>query len=330
LLGGLAVGATCGATFPLIKCSSPEKSFEVNAASAAGYLIPQTTRIYVNTNGTYFFAGHQLLDLKALSVDNDNVTNFVITGDVAFGFLVAPDMNCHLIGSGVDMVTCAAAGSNNAFGVIVGSTLQDSAIMYSKNLTIDPNVNFLVSSSGTGSSYGVYIDELATGTTEVINGTFIVKNTGSNTATGVCFSSINKNSVQIINGVFAINGASSYGVYVKLGSNGNMTINGCFAINQTSPTGYANGVYFGNCSENAIQTINGIFTLTCATTISDALVGVYFLSSGRTSTIYINGSFSFFMQSPSTRPIGVYLQSNNGGNLKIINGVFSFHSSVTY
>ncbi|MDR3330457.1 MAG: hypothetical protein LBS76_04235, partial [Mycoplasmataceae bacterium] len=93
LLGGVA----CAVALPLMYCkpTPDEKVIEINATNVTNYLIDANTQIYIEQSSSGAF-GHKLLDLKKLSDDNDNITHFVITENIDFGFLVNPDMDCHL------------------------------------------------------------------------------------------------------------------------------------------------------------------------------------------------------------------------------------------
>jgi hypothetical protein len=63
--------------------------------------------------------GNDLLDLKKLSADNNNETFFTIVEDVYFGFLVDPDMNCHINGINNALSHCVSS-NDSAVGVVAG------------------------------------------------------------------------------------------------------------------------------------------------------------------------------------------------------------------
>jgi hypothetical protein len=70
----------------------------INNSIAAKYKIERNSEIFINDSDTMSF-NEVLIDLKKLSDDNGNGTNFVVEGTVDFGFLVDPNMDCHIAGS---------------------------------------------------------------------------------------------------------------------------------------------------------------------------------------------------------------------------------------
>ncbi|GHU51045.1 hypothetical protein FACS189459_6100 [Bacilli bacterium] len=56
-----------------------------------------------------------------MSDENEHIVNFVIDGDVDFGFLIDPDMDCHIFGINNATVQCNTVENNKTLvGVICG------------------------------------------------------------------------------------------------------------------------------------------------------------------------------------------------------------------
>jgi hypothetical protein len=208
-----------------------EKTIEINNTNVAGYLTDSNSQIYYDGSSSYI-AGNQLLKLKEFSEVNDNITHFVITSDINFGFLVDPDMDCHISASNGAIITCNG-GLNSADGVFVGTTTDNCSGVYTKNLVIDSNVTFMISSPAHAT--GVYFNSTATNSTQIINGTFTISSTASFTedyysAYGVCFDSTASGSITV-NGTFAISGCIAYGVtFADAATNSTQIINGIFTV----------------------------------------------------------------------------------------------------
>jgi hypothetical protein len=83
---------------------------------------------YSATNDIEF--GNDLLDLKKLSDDNNHATLFTVVGHVNFGFLVDPDMDCHINGIGNALAICYAndLNTNMAVGIFVGRHVDDPSV----------------------------------------------------------------------------------------------------------------------------------------------------------------------------------------------------------
>jgi hypothetical protein len=69
----------------------------INNANITNYLIPANTAIYTTeSEASVYRFGHSLINLKAMSDDNNGATEFIIIDDIHFGFLIDPNMDCCL------------------------------------------------------------------------------------------------------------------------------------------------------------------------------------------------------------------------------------------
>ncbi|GHU51485.1 hypothetical protein FACS189459_7270 [Bacilli bacterium] len=81
---------------------------------------PSKTKIDVGSDDAIITIGNPLLKLKQLSLDHNGITNFVIKGSVDFGFLLDPNMDCHISGINNATVRCDAYSHD---GVTVGKEI---------------------------------------------------------------------------------------------------------------------------------------------------------------------------------------------------------------
>lgn len=263
---------------------------------------------YNNGDDDKITLGHDLFNLKALSIDHSNTTNFIISGNVNFGFLVDFDMDCHL--TGVDDELMSWSGEGNGCGVIVGNIRQPlSAVSYSKNMYIGKMV-FTISCdnsvSGTASAYGVYINDTITNSTQTIGGVFAISSPHS-AAYGVRVGSINSN--LNINGVFSIHCNTGAGGVQFSGpiTTNNLVINGTFTL--YSDDGIAFGIDFMSTTNGPIK-INGVFTL-----YAHSCRCINF-ASYTNSDIVVNGFFYAWSNNHNI-PRSIYFNSDMNGTLSM-------------
>ncbi|MDR0545726.1 MAG: hypothetical protein LBG49_02275 [Mycoplasmataceae bacterium] len=255
------------------------------------YKVESGKDIWLNSIGDHITLGHNVLNLKALSMAHKNVTNFFVDGDINFGFLVDFDMDCHLTGSNNELMQWS--GNGIGCGVIVGETTQPtSPISYSGHINIEPSMTFDISSTD-NFAYGVRLQDTTASSIQKINGTFKVSSSTKD----------------------------AYGVFINGVCAGNTTINGTFSIYSLAYVD-AVGVYFDSAETNSTQTINGTFTISSA---QNHAYGVIFVSTALNSIQTINGIFSLTTISIES-VIGVYFQTASAGNANI-GGTFALYNA---
>jgi hypothetical protein len=243
-----------------------EKSYDISESTILNYKVSAGTDIYYcndfsrgETNNITL--DHDLLDLKALSDDNECVTKFVITQDIDFGFLVNPNMDCKLSAINNAIVNCVS-NSSSAYGIIVGRVELNDGIFKGK-MEIDSSMTFNIIKTS--------VDYL-----------------GYGALGGVMFYSNSSESNIEINGTFKITGGNyGYGVQFRSNISGILTISGIFYV---SATARACGFYCnGDAQKDSVQTINGVFTISSA---NEDASGAYYKSARSFSTQTINGVFT--------------------------------------
>lgn len=292
----------------------------------ANYKVAAGSTIWYNVNDYKMTLGHDLIDLKALSIDHHNITNFIVDGVVDFGFLIDFDTDFSL--SGINNASIQWSGNGIGCGVVVGSKLQPSgAITYSGNMNIDSNISFNISSNN-DSVFGVYLGSTSTGLIS-INGNFILtsKNISQGNVSGVFFSN-NTNSVNI-NGLFSITGGNTTcGVMFDSVATGSININGVFSIYGPSGSSarYIYGVYFKSAVMASVV-INGTFAISIINSGSGSKIdGVYFASTVVGSSENIKGNFT--ISSGGYGYIdGIYFNGVAAGS-STIDGTFSISSTT--
>ncbi|GHU32947.1 hypothetical protein FACS1894166_07320 [Bacilli bacterium] len=168
------------------------------------YKVAAGNNVYYGTS--YYKFGHDLLNLKKLSDDNDEISNFVINGSIDFGFLVDPNMDCYISGINEGSVTCDGKASN-AVGVLVGKTTTFTD-PYSKNLQIDSSITFTISSTGAANySWSVLAPEILTNGDISINATFHASS--DSYATSLLFKTRIVANKFTINGIFDISSTNA-------------------------------------------------------------------------------------------------------------------------
>jgi hypothetical protein len=203
--------------------------------------------------------------LKALSDENKDITNFVISGTIDFGFLIDPEMDCSLSGVNNATVNCSSNSNVIACGIIIGRIAKDGSSgkndgIYTKNLIIHNNITFNIKSeNSTSPIYGIYFNNTDVASTQNISATFNINSstspctglfyisadgniifdgnlniTSTNLSTGFNFEK--HNGVMIINGVLNINSLNGIarGVSFQGESNGTTFLNGLIMVNSNS------------------------------------------------------------------------------------------------
>jgi hypothetical protein len=198
------------------------------------YKITSYTTIYVNNNTRMHF-NEDLIDLKALSDDHFGLTYFLISGDVDFGFLIDPEMDCHIAGnnSNVSIDPNNLIKGTNIVGVVIGRTTYSGTFAYNKKLTIDNTVTFKL---GGLTVYGIYFNGTDINSSIDIECTFLINAKGEGyqdhsdyTAWGCYFYSTVYGNINI-NGHFEVASYFAYGVRFDSSISGNIRINGTFTI----------------------------------------------------------------------------------------------------
>jgi hypothetical protein len=204
------------------------------------YQVSESTRIYTtssNSNNSH----NVFLDLNKFSADNNNATEFHISGTVNFGILVGFNENVNLYGENGSLINLTGQ-TGKTYGILVGST-ESGSDTYAGNIYIDKSISANIASSASGGfSSGVWIDSTASGST-TINGSFSVSSSGNSSgAYGVWIRSTTAGSTTI-NGNFLVSSESDAGgVWIESTANGSTTINGNFSIFSVYTSAY--GVRF--------------------------------------------------------------------------------------
>jgi hypothetical protein len=85
------------------------------------YIVHAGENVYV-TDGVPKTFENDLLDLKALSdADSEHRTLFTVAGHVNFGFLVDPDMDCHINGIDSALAICISPRSGTPISTSQGT-----------------------------------------------------------------------------------------------------------------------------------------------------------------------------------------------------------------
>lgn len=249
---------------------------------------------------------HDLFNLEKFSLNHGGVTNFDISGEVNFGFLVGFNIDCKLTGINNELTNLNNV-TGTACGIIVGVVQGEptpSSWAYSKNMNIEPSMTFNIrSSSPSARAYGVHIGPTGPQGTLKINGTFSIYS--ANLARGFYAAGIAASST-IIDGVFTISGVESYGVYFYEFVSGPVTINTTFTIYATEK-GY--GVFFRDSIIEPVV-INGVFFISTPISLTSGVeyCGVWLKNSFNEVTI--NGWFVLSTASISDKIFSVYLDDS--------------------
>jgi hypothetical protein len=294
-------------------------TLEINNANVTSYLTPENTPIFI-AGTTSHTIGNKLLKLKEFSAVNGNITHYIVTEDISFGFLVDPDMDCQISAKDGITITCNG-GTSEAAGVIVGTIDSGCTGVYTKKLVIDPSVTFDVYSAAF--TYGVYFCNTAAGSIQTINGTFTVATINSSHAYGVYFIE-DASGNATINGTFVISSAyHAYGVYFNIATGGStQTVNGNFTVHSTNNAAY--GVYFDITAVGSIQIINGTFTVSADIYFA---YGIYFYdyTSGNITT---NGTFTIYSSYGTAYGArGIEFSATTSESVQTINGTFTVFSN---
>lgn len=309
--------------------TSIETGIKITDQIDSRYIINSNVNIYYSYDSSWVF-GHKLLDLKALSNDNDGKTFFTIVGEVDFGLLVNPDMDCHINGTDNANVVCDST-STWAGGLVVGRNNVNNEYLnynYTGKLQIDDNVTFSVSSVQQP-AHGVIVNSTLSVSVLTINGTFDVSSSASG-AYGCYFNNYTRSSSQTFNGKFNIHGyLNSSGIYYNYpiyAENSNQTFNGTYDVVSSAGNAYGVWILFGDTtiSAGSTQICNGTFNIRADTNYS--AWGIYFVASiPERSKQIINGIF--VVSSGGSAAYGIFIQGNtNVTSTQTINGVFTISS----
>jgi hypothetical protein len=291
---------------------------EITQMSANPYLTNPNSSVYYGPQAHTI--GDRLLKLKDFSEANGNITHYVVTENITFGFLVDPNMECYIGAINGATITCEQ-DSNTNVGVIVGTVDEACTGFYNKSLTIDSNVVFNIKSNyATAINYGVFFNSVNSETTQIINGTFNISSNSSHIC-GVYFIAADSGSTQIINGTFIISSVyASFSTVVYGATFGTCAIGSTQIINGTFnifSSFLATGILI--VSAHGSSTINGVFTISA---IKSTGVEVDTTS----ALLTINGTFN--VSSTSLDAYGVLITNVASGSTQIINGSFSVSSTL--
>lgn len=334
LFGGIvAAGLTFGS---LVLFCSPKRdvyAIKINETNVKKYLKDANQDVWVSQTESKKI-GHKLLDLKALSDENKDITNFVISGTIDFGFLIDPNMDCSLSGINNATVNCSTNSNIVGCGIIIGRIAKDDKSgkndgIYTKNLTINNNITFNISSeNSTSPIYGIYFNNTNATSTQHISAIFNI-NSSTSPCTGLSY--INADGNIVFDGNLTINSTKLSTGLTFNRHNGITIINGVLNItslndisrgisfqNESNGTTFLDGLIMVNSNSNDASCVRFLSETYEKLIINGTLIthartkgyGLYYGVLNQISQLVMNGII--MVSTYSGQAFGIYFTLNNG------------------